>query len=136
MSNFKITRYHQKIGQGNVTFLSPQKDGKKARVADSVVMDLTGDVTLHEEIEIADGVRIFTHKHLWKGSRDLRRKMQKIEKKDLIIYKDVFIGVNSIILAIDYIGEGAIIGAGSVVTKNVPPYEIWAGNPAKKINER
>ena len=34
------------------------------------------------------------------------------------------------------IGEGAIIGAGSVVTKNVEPYTIFAGNPAKKIKMR
>ena len=33
-------------------------------------------------------------------------------------------------------GVGAIIGAGSVVTKKIPPYEIWAGVPAKKIKDR
>jgi acetyltransferase-like isoleucine patch superfamily enzyme len=34
------------------------------------------------------------------------------------------------------IGRGAIIGAGSVVTGVVPPYEIWAGNPLRKIKDR
>lgn len=34
------------------------------------------------------------------------------------------------------IGDGAVIGAGSIVTKDVGPYEIWAGNPAKLIRKR
>jgi carbonic anhydrase/acetyltransferase-like protein (isoleucine patch superfamily) len=34
------------------------------------------------------------------------------------------------------VGHGAIIGMGSVVTKDIPPYEIWAGNPAKFIKRR
>ena len=34
------------------------------------------------------------------------------------------------------IGKGAIVGAGSVVTKDIPPYQVWAGNPAKYIKDR
>lgn len=54
----------------------------------------------------------------------------------IIIEDDVWIGANAIILSGVTIGEGAIIGAGSVVTKNVEPYTIFAGNPAKKIKMR
>lgn len=46
-----------------------------------------------------------------------------------------WIGFNSIILKGVTIGEGAIVGAGSVVTKDVPPYTIVAGNPARVIRE-
>ena len=49
---------------------------------------------------------------------------------------DVWIGCNAIIMCGVTIGNGAIIAAGSVVTKDVPPYEIWGGNPAKKIKDR
>ena len=52
------------------------------------------------------------------------------------IGNDVWIGYGSIIKAGITIADGAIIGAGSVVTKNVGPYEIWAGNPAKLIRKR
>ena len=48
---------------------------------------------------------------------------------------DVFIGANSIILKGVSIGKRSIIGAGSIVTKNVPNDEIWAGNPAKFIRK-
>ena len=52
------------------------------------------------------------------------------------IEDDVWIGNSSIIMAGVTIGRGAIIGAGSVVTKDVPAYEIHAGVPNKKIRDR
>ncbi|MBF0301285.1 MAG: aminotransferase class I/II-fold pyridoxal phosphate-dependent enzyme [Oligoflexia bacterium] len=51
------------------------------------------------------------------------------------IHDNVSIGSNVTILGSVEIGEGAIIGAGSVVTKNVPARQIWAGNPAKKLRD-
>ncbi len=54
----------------------------------------------------------------------------------LIIGNDVWIGSNVSILRGVTIGDGAVIGSGAVVTHNVPPYEIWAGVPAKKIGQR
>lgn len=56
--------------------------------------------------------------------------------KETVIEDDAWIGYGVIIIAGVRIGRGAIVGAGSVVTKNVPPYEIHAGVPAKKIGER
>ena len=53
-----------------------------------------------------------------------------------IIEDDVWIGFRATILAGVRIGRGAIVGAGSVVTKDIPPYEIYAGIPAHKIGER
>lgn len=53
----------------------------------------------------------------------------------VVIGNDVFIGVKCIILKGVTIGDGAIIGAGSVVTKSIPANQIWAGNPAKYIRE-
>jgi acetyltransferase-like isoleucine patch superfamily enzyme len=52
----------------------------------------------------------------------------------VIIKNNVFIGARSIILKGVTIGEGAVVGAGSVVTKDVPPYSIVGGNPAKIIS--
>lgn len=53
-----------------------------------------------------------------------------------IIGQDVWIGANSIVLAGVTIGDGAIIAAGSVVTKDVPPFSIVGGVPAKMIKPR
>ena len=50
--------------------------------------------------------------------------------------KDVWIGANSVILRGVHIGNGAVVGAGSVVTQDIPDYAIVAGNPAKVIRYR
>jgi len=53
----------------------------------------------------------------------------------IVIEADVFIGMNCLILKGVRIGEGSVIGAGSVVTRDVPPRVIVAGNPAKVVRE-
>ena len=61
----------------------------------------------------------------------------QLVRPPLIIGHDVWIGEWAVILpGVQTIGNGAIIGAGSIVTKNVEPYSIVAGNPAKKIADR
>ena len=54
----------------------------------------------------------------------------------IIVQDDVWIGVGSIVLSGVTIGIGSIVAAGSVVTKDVEPYSIYAGNPARKISNR
>lgn len=56
-----------------------------------------------------------------------------LRAEKVTILDDVLVGCNSIILAGITVGEGAVIGADSVVTKDVPPYHVVAGNPARII---
>ena len=58
---------------------------------------------------------------------------KRLEPEKTLVKKGAVIGSNATILPGITIGENAIIGAGSVVTKDVPPSEIWVGNPAKKL---
>lgn len=133
MSGIELNRSHKDIGYGELQLLGPEPE--KARISNGVFIDLTGNVTIGANSEIADNVRIYTHKHHWVG-RGLRKNNNVIDFWSMFIGHDVFIGANSIIIGAQVINNGAIIGAGSVLTKNVPSYEIWAGNPARKIGER
>jgi chloramphenicol O-acetyltransferase type B len=57
-------------------------------------------------------------------------------KGDTVIGNDVWIGAEALIMPGIKIGDGAVIGARAVVTKNIGAYEIWAGNPARLIKKR
>lgn len=63
--------------------------------------------------------------------------VKDVERHCLCIGHDVWIGYGTIITSgCHYIGNGAIIGAGSIITHDVPPYSIVAGNPARIIRKR
>lgn len=57
-------------------------------------------------------------------------------KGDVIIGNDVWIATNSVIMSGVKIGDGAVVAANAVVTKDVSPYSIVAGNPAKEVKKR
>lgn len=61
---------------------------------------------------------------------------QPITTKEIIIKDDVWIGTSCVIMQGVTIGRGAVIGAGSVVNKSIPEYEVWAGVPARFIKIR
>lgn len=61
---------------------------------------------------------------------------EALSKGKIIVEDDVWIGMNTLILSGVKIGKGAVIGAGSVVSKDIPPYAIAAGNPCKVIKYR
>ena len=87
-------------------------------------LDITGGIVISDNVQIAPNVSIFTH--------DSSRDRKNLIEKEVIIEGGAYIGASAIILCSVRIGENAIVGAGSVVTKNVEPNTIVAGNPAKK----
>ena len=66
----------------------------------------------------------------------LKEKVEAYTKGPIIVKDDVWIGTDALILSRVVIGQGAIIAAGSVVTKDIPPYSVVGGNPAKIIKYR
>jgi len=59
-----------------------------------------------------------------------------VNKGDIKIGNDVWIGFEALIMSGVEIGDGAVISARAVVTKNIPPYEIWGGNPAMRFKKK
>lgn len=85
-------------------------------------------VEIGEHVGITTGVQILTHFY---NPDDCGMYLGKVT-----IGNDAFIGMNSLIVNSVEIGEGAVVAAGSVVTKDIPAWEIWGGNPAKFIRKR
>ncbi len=66
----------------------------------------------------------------------IRENKCDLKKVSITVHNDVWLGVGVAILPGVVIGNGAVVGANSVVTKSIPAYEIWAGSPACKIGDR
>jgi acetyltransferase-like isoleucine patch superfamily enzyme len=107
--------------------------GKNTGISNSCLFS-TKEIRIGDNVKIGGSCKIYdTDFH----SLDPIERSGNDTSKSLpvIIENNVFIGAFSIILKGVTIGENSIIGAGSVVTKNVPQNEIWAGNPAKLIKK-
>lgn len=88
-------------------------------------------ITIGNNCAITNGVRIFTHG----GARVARMKYPDFDVFGKVTIGDwVYIGTNSLIMPGVTIGDGALIAAGSVVTKSVPSGVVVGGNPAKIIS--
>ena len=106
------------------------------------------NVFIENDVIIGDNVTIKSGVQLWDGTRiesdvfvgpnvtftndSTPRSKKAFELLTTIIKEGASIGANSTIIGGVSIGEYCMIGAGSVVTKNIPPYTLWYGNPAKQ----
>lgn len=81
----------------------------------------------------AEGLTVVTSNHRQRIGEFLSGGNEDNTYKDIIVEEDVWIGINVTLLSGAHIGRGAIIGACAVVTKEIPPYAIAVGNPARVI---
>lgn len=111
------------------------KIGEKVNLAWGVLITTGGGVEIGERTMIGFRTMIISSNHI------IPPKSQTIfgsghEEQKITIKNDVWIGANCMILPGVTIGEGAVVGAGSIVTKDIPPYAICVGSPAKIIKYR
>lgn len=97
---------------------------------------LSGTIILGDRVMMGPNVTMYSRNHEY-NRLDIPIMNQGFqEDRPIVIGNDVWLCAHSIILPGVHIGNGAIIGAGSVVTKDVPDYAIVGGNPAKIIKYR
>lgn len=91
-------------------------------------------VTIEDEVRIGGDSKIYdTDFHSLNPELRLRSPDPDVRTGPIVIKQRAFIGAHVIILKGVTIGEEAVIGAGSVVTRDVPSGEVWAGNPARYV---
>jgi len=138
------------VGQGSriwayVHILAGARIGDDCNICDFVFIE--------DDVSIGDRVTIKSGSHLWKGvtieddvfigpnvaftnDKNPRSGNRDFKLLHTVVRKGAVIGANATILPGLEIGEGAVVGAGSVVTRNVPPHVTVLGNPAMEKNLR
>ena len=92
-------------------------------------------IVLGDNLLMGPGCKIFSSNHSTIETH-IPMNMQPYVEKDIVIGNDAWLGANSVIVAGVTIGDGTVVAAGSVVTKDLPSYVIAGGIPAKPIKSR
>ncbi|MDR6782493.1 acetyltransferase-like isoleucine patch superfamily enzyme [Pedobacter africanus] len=95
---------------------------------------LIGPVTVGNDVMLAQNIVVSGLNHGYEDP-DIAPSLQKDTVKQIVISDEVWIGANSVITAGITIGRHAVVGAGSVVTKDVPEYSVVVGNPARVVKQ-
>ena len=126
------------IGGNERTILFAKGNGKisignNCGISNSAIF-ATKHIKICDNVLIGGNVKIYDTDFHWV---DYNKRINKEggQSAEILIKDGVFIGAHSIILKGVTIGERSVIGANSVVTKNIPSDELWAGNPAKFIRK-
>ena len=104
--------------------------GNECFIGSNVHLALHDKIILGNNVVVNDGCTLLTASH------DVNCPNWSHVKAPIVIEDYAWIATNSMILSGVTIGKGAVVGAGSVVTKSVPPYQVVAGNPARIVKER
>ena len=104
--------------------------GAYACLSENVDCYTVDEIKIGAQATVSQGVKLCTAGH------DITSKIMELTHKPIIIGANAWVAGWSIILPGVTIGEGAVVGAGSVVTKDVEPWSVVVGNPAKFIKKR
>jgi acetyltransferase-like isoleucine patch superfamily enzyme len=93
-----------------------------------------GNIRIGNDVLFGPKVHINSANHNFKKGQLIRE--QYGEHADVEIGNDVWLGAHVVVLPGVKIGEGSVVGAGSIITKDIPPYSVAVGSPAKVIKKR
>ncbi|MCR5776191.1 MAG: acyltransferase [Lachnospiraceae bacterium] len=115
------------------------KIGKHSMITWQVVIEGGANTVIGDRVFIGPGSKVLTSTykvHGFYSAEFIPDGCHEIEYGDITIHDDAYIGANCSLLPGVTIGEGAVVGANALVTKDLEPWGIYVGTPAKKIGER
>ncbi len=110
---------HVTIRPGTMLFADPRPDG--------------AGIIIESNVLIGSGVHMYVNNHRFDDKSLFISQQGWYDSKEILIKEGSWIGANAVILPGVSIGKNSVVGAGSVVTKNVPDFCVFAGSPAKLI---
>lgn len=115
--------------------------GRRVHIASNVLISGCGHVTIEDYAAIARGASLYSHSEAIVGGKRMSGPMipefQKgMKTAPIRVLKDAVVGVNALVLPGVTIGQGAIVGANSMVNRDVGDWEIVFGTPAKFVARR
>jgi acetyltransferase-like isoleucine patch superfamily enzyme len=115
--------------------------GKRVHVGPHNILVGIGGLKIGDYISISGDCKFYTTTHHWGNGKRMAGPMvpmwqQEYKIEPITIESEAFIGAGVVVLPGIKIGEGAVVGANSVVTKDVPPWTVVVGIPAKPIGMR
>jgi acetyltransferase-like isoleucine patch superfamily enzyme len=120
--------YGSAIGEG-------LKIGNNSSIGPYSYIGCSGYIEIGDNVMMSPRVSIYAENHLFDRT-DQTIKDQGVKREFVKIEDDCWIAANTVILAGVTIGRGSVIAAGSVVTRDIPPYSVVGGVPAKVIKSR
>ena len=105
--------------------------GDNCHIGKDIILDLKEQIKVDDNVTISMRVSIITHTDV--GDSPLKQNSYPARQKGVIIHSGVYVGAGAIILHGITIGENTVLGAGAVVTRDVPPYTVAVGLPAKVV---
>jgi acetyltransferase-like isoleucine patch superfamily enzyme len=124
---------HQTILKGY--FRNEMRVGDQTWIGQQCFLHAAGGLTIGARVGIGPGVKMLTSQHVEAG-RETAVLFSPVETAPVVIEDDSDIGVGAILLPGVTVGRGAVVGAGAVVTEDVPAYAVVAGVPARLLRYR
>jgi acetyltransferase-like isoleucine patch superfamily enzyme len=124
---------HQTILKGY--YRNELRIGDEAWIGQQCFFHAAGGITIGARVGVGPGVKVLTSQHAEAG-RETPVLFSPIEAAPVVIEDDADVGVGAIVLPGVTIGRGAIVGAGAVVTRDLPAYAVAVGSPARVLRYR
>ena len=115
--------------------------GKRVHIAQNCLIQGVGTVKIGDYAGLSGYCKIYSATESYEGGKRMSGPMLPLEQRNIkqgpvVMEKDSFLGVGTVVLPGVRIGEGAVIGASSLVLNDIPPWTIAVGIPAKPIKKR